>query len=187
MPTEETDNALVRRYQGGDSGAFDELVRRHQDRVFRLASVWLFDPQGAHDVAQEAFLRALSGLRGFAFRASVSTWLYRMTRNVCHEMNRRQQRSARPPRDEVADASQFDTSIEDGETLVAVRAAVGRLPERQRDALLLRVFEDLSVRDTARVMGCRPGTVKAHLSKALANLAADDDLAGRLAAEGRGN
>lgn len=177
MPAEETDNALVRRYQRGDAAAFDDFVRRHQDRVYRLAAVWLYDPQGAQDAAQEAFMRAMSGLHGFLFRASVATWLYRMTRNVCNEMNRRQQRIANPPRELEAGHDEGNFHVGQVETLRAVRNAVRRLPERQRDVVLLRVFEELSVKDTARVMGCRPGTVKAHLSKAMANLARDAELA----------
>lgn len=176
MPATESDNALVRRFLRGDANAFEQLVRRHQDRVFRLASVWLYDSQAAQDAAQETFIRAMSGLRGFLFRASISTWLYRMTRNVCSEMNRRQHKSANPPPVLTPSPAHLDVSVEDNESLLAVRAAVKRLPERQRDAVLLRVFEELSVADTAHVMGCRQGTVKAHLNKALANLARDTQL-----------
>ena len=179
MPAEETDNALVRRYQRGDADAFDVLVRRHQDRVFRLAAVWLYDPQAAPDAAQEAFLRALSGLKGFLFRANVATWLYRMTRNVCNEMNRRAKRHATPPPQLATELVLDEIGVDDADTLRQVRAAVHRLPPRQRDVVLLRLFEELSVADTARVMGCRPGTVKAHLNKALASLSRDDALARR--------
>ncbi len=175
MPAEETDNALVRRFQRGDAGAFEELVRRHQHRVYRLASVWLHDAQAAPDATQETFMRALGGLRGFLFRAHVSTWLYRMTRNVCNELNRKHRRH-RPVADSGPEPGAWDTGAEDAQTVALVRRAVGRLPERQRDVVLLRRFEELSVEDTARVLGCRPGTVKAHLSKALANLARDEAL-----------
>ncbi|MEE8306468.1 MAG: sigma factor, partial [Gammaproteobacteria bacterium] len=84
-----SDAELVRRFQHGDLAAFEALVQRFQDRVYRLALVWLYDPQYAQDASQEVFLRALKGLKGFRFRSAPFTWLYRATRNVCQEFNRK--------------------------------------------------------------------------------------------------
>lgn len=174
MSAADTDIALVRRFNRGDTDAFATLLARHRDRVFRLACVWLRDVQKAEDAAQEAFLRALTTLGGFRFRASVATYLYRMTKNVCSEMNRKEHQTATPER--AADAASAEAEAVRDERVRAVRAALATLPERQRDVVLLRVFEDLSVKDTARVMGLRPGTVKAHLHKAIANLGKHVDL-----------
>ena len=80
-----SDVELVKRFKSGDLDAFDTIVRRFQDRVFRLACVWLHDPQRASDAAQEVFLRSFKGLRAFRFRSTPFTWLYRTTRNVCNE------------------------------------------------------------------------------------------------------
>ncbi|MDJ0927041.1 MAG: sigma-70 family RNA polymerase sigma factor [Gammaproteobacteria bacterium] len=164
-----SDAELVQRFKSGDSLAFDAIVRRFQDRVFRLASVWLHDSQHAGDVSQEVFLRAFKGLRGFRFRAAPFTWLYRVTRNVCNEFNRR--RVPEALEQEPIDYENLpDAQVFHRETARQVRELVDVLPERQREVVLLRIFEELSVKETARAMGCREGTVKALLHKANQNL-----------------
>ena len=153
--------------------AFELFVERHQDRVFRLASAWLYAPEAAADAAQDVFLRAYTGLPRFRFRAAPFTWLYRTLRNVCREYNRRAAAQPLPLEDRdvmIADEAPRRASAE--ERLERVLARIGSLPERQREVVLLRVFEDMSVEDTARTLGCRPGTVKAQLSRALGRLRA---------------
>ena len=88
----ESDNALVRRFQRGDEAAFEQFVERHHERVYRLARVRLDTDSDAADVTQEVFLHAYTGLGRFRFGAAPFTWLYRTTRNVCSEHNRRQRR-----------------------------------------------------------------------------------------------
>lgn len=163
------DAELVRRYRQGDGAAFDEIMRRHQDRVFRLAAVWLRDPQYADDAAQEVFIRAFRGLRRFGNRAEPFTWLYRTTRNVCHEFNR--QRTTDPLPETLTSAQdRAEKELQRLEAAGEVRRLVSALPRRQREVVMLRIFEDCSVRETARAMGCREGTVKALLHKAMVNL-----------------
>ena len=169
---EESDVELVRRFQRGDTDAFDVLVRRHQDRLYRMAAVWLHNDQQAADVVQEVFLRSIRGLGAFRFRAAPFTWLYRTTRNVCHEFNRR--RRTEPLETEPDDPSPgVEQQVTQLDAARNVRSLLSGLPQRQREVVLLRIFEDLSVRDTARAMGCREGTVKALLHKATTRLRQD--------------
>ncbi len=163
-----SDEDLVRQFRAGDDRAFGCIIRRHQDRVYRLAAVWLYDPQQAADVAQEVFLRAHKGLQSFRFRAAVFTWLYRTTRHVCNEHNRK--RRHEPFDEDLLQIPGPTADLHRQQTVAKVRSLVRQLPERQRDALLLRQFEGLSVKDTAHIMGCREGTVKALLHKAMASL-----------------
>ncbi len=167
-----SDVELVKRFKSGDKSAFDAIVTRFQDRVYRLACVWLYDEQQAVDVAQEVFLRSFKGLAGFRFRSAPFTWLYRMTRNVCSEFNRRRRGEAldSEPRDAGRTPEQ---QIADLQAARRVRQLVSVLPARQREVVLLRIFEDLSVRETATAMGCREGTVKALLHKATRRLQLD--------------
>jgi len=170
--TEPSDVELVQRFRSGDPDAFDALVRRHQDRLYRLASVWLRDPVQAEDAVQDVFLRAWHGLRGFRFRAAPFTWLYRTARHVCHEYNRRrtaESLDSEPP--DPADGPERHVQVQ--ETAREVRRLVAVLPPRQREVVMLRIFEELSVADTAQAMGCRQGTVKALLHKAIARLRSD--------------
>lgn len=168
-PNEYTDTQLVQRFQNGEAGAFDDFVRRYQDRVFRMAAVWLYDSQHVEDATQEVFLRGFKGLRRFRFRSEPFTWLYRTTKNVCREFNRRRPFDAleREPTDPTADV---DGDLHRFEAARHVRELVSKLPQRQREVVVLRIFEEMSVRDTAKAMGCREGTVKALLYKATAQL-----------------
>ena len=171
-----TDAELVRRFKRGDRAGFNALVRRHQDRIYRLALVLLDDKQQAADAAQEVFLRAFQGLVRFRFQAEPFTWLFRTTKNVCREFNRR--RTFQPLDMDIPDAAagaggEWDQAYCRG----VVRTLVMGLPERQRDAVMLRVFEELSTADTARAMGCKPGTVKALLHKAMQRLKGDPQVA----------
>ena len=162
--SEPSDAELVRAFQNGDQVAFTHFATRHQDRVYRMAVVWLFDSSLAADVLQETLLRSYSGLGRFRFRASPGTWLLRVCRNICYEENRRGARVRSLPEDYDAPGEEV---VDSSDGLATVMARVTELPPRQREVVMLRIFEDLSVAETARVMGCRPGTVKAHLNKAL--------------------
>ena len=170
-----SDRELVKRFQRGDVRAFESLVHRHQDRIYRLARTRLYVPHEATDAAQEVFLRAYKGLRGFLFTAEPFTWLYRTMLNVCNEYNRRQTRSARLQNELAAEEMEepFSEASNEESDLKKIRRLVTRLPARQQEVVMLRIFEDLSVDETARTMRCRPGTVKALLHKALNNLRDD--------------
>ena len=165
----ESDVELVRRFQRGDPSAYEALVRRYQNRVYRLAAVWLDDAQHAADVTQEVFLRGLKGFKSFRYRAAPFTWLYRTTKNVCREFNRRRPTETLEiePGDPSADT---ENEIKSLQAARRVRELITSLPERQREVVVLRIFEDLSVAETAIAMGCREGTVKALMHKATAGL-----------------
>lgn len=153
------DHELLRRYQAGDRAACDALLARHRDRLFRLAVAWLYRPDDAEDVVQDVFARALQGLQDFRFEAQPATWFYRTCRFVCLEHNRR--RRHEPLVDEPVDPV-------DGPADAAHRRAVhrqlqkalGQLSDAQRDVVLLRNFEELSVRETAAILDVAEGTVK---------------------------
>ena len=166
-----SDVELVRQFKTGNTAAFDAIVLRFQDRIYRLAAVSLYDEQYAADVTQEVFVRSYKGLRSFRFRAQPFTWLYRTTKLVCHEFNRR--RSNDSLDHEPGDTSELpERIVADRERARRVRLLVADLPERQREVVLLRIFEDLSVKETAKALGISEGTVKANLHKATTNLEA---------------
>lgn len=168
---ETSDEQLVRAFQRGDKGAFEVFVKRHQDRVFRLAGLWLHDSSQAGDVLQETLLRSYTGLGRYRFRAQPATWLMRVCRNVCREFNRRRRFDALDTDSPAFSfAPDYGGGLDDDRELEKLRSAVRSLPERQQQVVGLRVLEELSVEETAQVMGCRPGTVKAHLHKAVNNL-----------------
>jgi len=166
----------LRRFAGGDDSAFEGLVHAHQDRVFRLAVALLGRRDEAKDAAQEVFLRAFRALRAWRFEARLGTWLHRLTVNVCRE-SRRQRWSEARKRSRwmrlVAPLLLPGRSVEPAAPSDAegrVGSLVAALPRRQREVVVLRVFTDLSVAETAEVLGVPEGTVKSNFAKAIAAL-----------------
>ena len=163
------DAQLIRRYQSGDVAACNALLARHRDRLFRLAVAWLRDSDEAEDVVQDVFARALRGLRGFRFEATAGTWFYRTCRLVCHEFNRRRfpEGLDHEPTD-VADGPADAAQRRDVQR--RLRRALRVLSPAQRDVVLLRDFEELSVRETAAILDVTEGTVKTQHHRARAKL-----------------
>lgn len=144
------------------------LFERYRDHVFRLSVGFLGGSGLADDAVQEVFLRLANARRPwFAARAKLGTWLYRTTRNVCRELRRRHRREVSlevvPERPSAAGADSADL-------LTDLLAALDTLPERQREAVVLRHLEGATTREAAAAMGCREGSVKTHLHRGLAAL-----------------
>jgi RNA polymerase sigma-70 factor, ECF subfamily len=167
------DRALVDACLSGRLDAFDVIVERHQRAVYQLCVRFARRHEDAADLTQEVFLRAYRGLRRFRGDATLGTWLYRIGVNVClnHVESRR---PATSPLDAVpepaAKAEDPASAIARGERSAVVRAAVGRLPRKQRATLILRVYHELSHQEIASVLGTSVGAVKANFFHALENL-----------------
>jgi RNA polymerase sigma-70 factor, ECF subfamily len=167
------DRALVAACLAGRREAFDELVVRHRRAIYQVCYRFVGNHEDATDLAQETFLRGYRALRNFKGDAQVGTWLYRIAVNVC--LNKV---SARPVRTEPIDERSTVPSLEpdvvsrlvSAERAEQVRAAVARLPPRQRATLILRVYEDLPHQEIARLLGSSVGAVKANFFHALQNL-----------------
>lgn len=162
----QSDSDLVRLFQTGDRGAFEELVNRYYQRIYRLAYASLKSGDDAADVTQEVFQRAYTGLHRFRFKAEPFSWLFRTMSNVCREYNRKRRLDLDIVEVEPSNDS-FENALLARWELEHLRRCVLGLPRRQRDVFLLRVFEDRSVEQTAQILGCRKGTVKSLLHSAL--------------------
>jgi len=167
------EQALVRACLEGRAGAFDVLVARHSRAVYRLCYRFLGSHADAADAAQEVFLRAFRALPQFKGESSIGTWLYRIGVNLC--LNRRGLKTLpteplddRDPR--AAHEPDAMARLLEEERASRVRSAIAQLPDRQRAALILRVYHDLSHQEIARVLGSSEGAVKANFFHALRNL-----------------
>jgi RNA polymerase sigma-70 factor (ECF subfamily) len=173
-PVARSDEArLVERSQAGDRLAFEELVRRHADRLYAVALRFVADADEAEEVTQEAFLRAWRSIDKFELRSQFFTWLYRIGIN---EAKRRAER--RPPAGTVSSIE--DTPIEDapdwseapefraeqGHLRRVLEEAVRALPFEYRAPLILRDVEGLSTQEAADVMELREAAFKSRLHRA---------------------
>lgn len=180
---ETSDEALVARAVAGDTSAFDLLVTRYQDRVYRLACRLTGRDTDALDVLQDTFLHVFRHLKSFRGEASFSTWLYRIATNAALMHQRTRARHLTEPLDdflprfdgtsthrqtpEELQAAARVEEILNRELLAAkVREAVERLPELYRAAFVLRDLEEMPTDEVAVILGVEPATVRQRVHRA---------------------
>jgi RNA polymerase sigma-70 factor (ECF subfamily) len=165
------DRALLERHLGGDSAAFSELVRRHQDRLWAVAIRTLGDREEAADAVQDALLSAYRAAGSFRGDAKVSTWLHRIVVNACLDRARRQQ--ARPtvplPDDDRHPAA--GDALANRELATDLGRALAVLPSEQRLAIVLVDAQGYPVDEVARLLSVPVGTIKSRCSRGRARLA----------------
>ena len=179
LPAGSTDDReLVRRAQREDKLAFEELIRRHQHRVFAVAGGILKRREDVEDIAQQVFVKAYFSLKRFDQRAAFSTWLYKITVNECWDMLRK--RKVRPlvfeadlseeqARQVISSAgkSKDEPDISDRlETRQRVERLLDGLDERDRLMLILKEVEGFSIEEIAEVLDLNANTVKVRLFRA---------------------
>lgn len=169
-----TETDLVRRAQAGNQEAWTELVRLHQQGVFRLAYLHLGDAAEAEDVAQDCFVRAYRSLRRFDVQRPVRPWLLRITSNLASNRRRSAGRYwaalQRAGREQPLEAVGPERSSAGAAEANELWAAVRRLPERMQNVIYLRYFLELSIEETAAALDLPQGTVKSQTHRALASL-----------------
>ena len=171
------DEELVARSRGGALDSFNQLVLRWERPIYALAYRVIGREEDARDVAQETFLRAFRALGGFKGQAKFSSWLYRITLNLCRDWIRRERRSNIAPVPEGVDIVELAgeaTPTETIEDLVsrkqlgeAVARAMALLPEEQRTAIILKEYHGLTFQEIADLLDCPLSTVKTRLYQGL--------------------
>ncbi|OGW72303.1 MAG: hypothetical protein A2Y02_00190 [Omnitrophica bacterium GWA2_52_12] len=170
----ESDEALVASAKLGHDGAFNELVRRHKEKMLRLAWVWTGNAEDGKDVSQEAFVKAYQGLKKFDGRAKFSTWLSAITANAARDHLRKRRLKRFLLWREVRDMDFFLESVPDnspgpergasrGELAGQIQKIIAVLPEKQRVFFVLRFMDGHSLHEIAEMTGVAEGTVKAGL------------------------
>jgi RNA polymerase sigma-70 factor, ECF subfamily len=162
--------------QRGAPGAFHMLYEAYYRRVYNQVLYLIGDEIQAQDVLQSIFLKVFGGLRGFRFRSSLATWIYRIARNECQDFNRRRGASQVPLEAVLGSNDEMDSrplSYDQHarhERQEIIYQAVMQLPLKLREVVLLRYVEDLSYNEIGSVLGCSLGTVASRLSRALEEL-----------------
>lgn len=176
-PVEPDDLVLVRRAQAGDLEAYDQLVRRHQERVYSTVYHMTSNHEDAADLTQDAFIKAYNALRGFKGDCAFFTWIYRIAVN--RTLNFLKQRRNRTPNlslndldfnaehdpDVVALVSEQTPrrQVDLGELQEKLNAAMQKLSEVHRMVVVLHDIQGLPHEEIAAIMDCNPGTVRSRL------------------------
>lgn len=161
-----TDEDLVTRARARDPHAMNELVKRHHGGAFRVALGILRDEEDAADVTQEAFLKAFKGLGGFRGEASFKTWLLTIVANeargALRKAGRRKELSLTAVGPVPSAEKGTEERLEEAEDAARVRELLTHLPEKQREAVTLRVFEGLSFREIGGIIGSSEGAARVN-------------------------
>jgi RNA polymerase sigma-70 factor, ECF subfamily len=155
----------------GDRGALDTLLARHVDRIHAVCRRILGNDHDALDATQEALLAVARGIGSFDGRAQFSTWCYRIATNAALDETRRRNRRPRPAESLPEVASGDPPTDERVADVLDVDAALARLPEEQRVAVVLRDLAGLDYAEIAAVLGIPPGTVRSRIARGRAALA----------------
>jgi RNA polymerase sigma-70 factor (ECF subfamily) len=165
------DRELVDRAQAGDLAAFEELVRRHQQGLFSYLYRMCRNSSDAEEMAQAAMVKAWEKLGGFRGASSFKTWLYRIGTNLCFNL-----RTRRKPTEELSetmaapDCERPEQAYQQRVREEAVRTALAGLPNDQRAALVLSVYQDMSYKEIADALGKTVRAVDSLLFRAKTNL-----------------
>ena len=172
---------LIRQVLSGNDDAFAQLVTVYEKQVYHLCLKMTGSSEDAADLAQEAFFKAWKGLRFYKFESSFSTWLFRLTTNVCIDHLRKQKRKnvLSLTVDDEEDGQEME--LMDREPLpeeqllsrernCQIRTAMTRLDEAARTILVLRVVEDLTYEQIGQILDLNVGTVKSRIARARAKL-----------------
>lgn len=167
---------LVRLAQGGCPDAFRTLVERYQQRIYLFCFRYLRDSCDAKEVCQDTFVRAYDALARYRPRARFTTWLFRISLNLCHDRSRARRptvkRSTRRESEEFpCPAAAPDRAAELAADMVKLDRGLAALPEKLRDVLILSCLDNLSHGECAAILKCSERAVEGRLYRARRELA----------------
>jgi RNA polymerase sigma-70 factor (ECF subfamily) len=170
-----SDNELIARFLGGERAAFDELVLRYREQVCATAYRMVGNAETAEEIAQEAFIRVFRGLGKFRKKANFTTWLYRITMNLCYdEYSRRKKAAELNPQAEGATAQATAEApsemLSDNERKQWLECQIETLPFKQRSTIMLRIFRGMSFKEIGRALGCSAGSARVNYRHAVLKL-----------------
>ncbi len=176
----------MRRFQAGDAGAFEALLRRHRTRVFQYLLRFTGDRGRAEDLLQETWLKVIGAAARWEPRARFTTWLWAVARNLALDEIRRAALRRTEPLDPPGEATlPFadsgplpDRAAELSQVRPHLEAAIAALPEEQREVFVLREYAGLGFREIAEISGAPENTVKSRMRYALEALRARLEAAG---------
>ena len=164
------DMDLVLEVQKGNRSAYTGLVQRYEKQLFRLLVKFVHDEELARDIMQEAFLKTYMSLPKFEFRCSFKNWLYKIALNTARNKIRALREMENIEDVVILEICLIEKNMVYEEQIQELRQFVEKLPEKQKKALELRVFHDLSFKEVSTLMNCPYDTAKANYRHAMLKL-----------------
>jgi len=179
------DTNLILQAQKGNESAFEELVYCYDRSVLSIALKYTRDEDDAKDLYQEVFIRVYRGLKNFRFESEFSTWIYRITTNVCLSYKSKskenlrvsidedfndEEREISPTQELIYDGSSPEEITSEADIKDIVDEAVESLSPKQKMTFILKHYEGYKIREIAEMLNCKEGTVKKYLFDAIKNL-----------------
>jgi RNA polymerase sigma-70 factor (ECF subfamily) len=172
-----SDSELINQFNNGNKEAFTKLIERYQHKIYNSTFRMLGNHEDARDMAQETFIRVYKNLSKFEANSSFSTWLFRITTNICRDELRRRQRKIKTSNLSGEEASERNLQgmkeINNPEKIsianelnVTIQELVNQLVPEQKTVFVLREFEGLNYQEIANILDISMGTVKSRLSRA---------------------
>jgi RNA polymerase sigma-70 factor (ECF subfamily) len=162
-----SDEEIIARTLAGEKNLFEQLIRKYNQRLYRIGMSVLEHEADAEDAMQAAYIKAYEHLPDFQHRAAFGTWLMRIMLNQCYEQKRRRREihtNFEP--DNLVTMSTAENELANKELSNALHQAVARLPEKYRLVFVLRELEELSVRETSQALDIEESNVKVRLNRA---------------------
>ena len=172
------ENSLILAAQKGDGAAFEELIYRYDKNVLGIAYSFINNNEDAKDIYQEVFLRVFKGIKNFEFRSEFSTWLFRITTNVCLTYRSQKKKFAYTSLDEepdeedgeqrslseiITDGATPDIQALTSEVSAKIENGIDKLSPQQRLVFTLKHYQGYKIKEIASIMNCSEGTVKNYL------------------------
>lgn len=172
------DELLLRRAQRGDPDAFEQLLTPLENKIWRVCWHYTGDREAASDCGQEAMIRIWKGLGNYRGDCAFETWVYRVAANCCMDWLRKKRRdrseSIEPLKEQGFDPADEKARTEDQAVAAdehrQLRECIARLPEDQREALVMTQLEGIPYEVTAKRLGVTEGTVKSRVNRAKTKL-----------------
>lgn len=171
-----TEAEIIEKVVSGDSDAFEALVTKYEKQIYAMGMRYTGNQQDAMDITQEVFLRVFRFIKNFNAQSSFSTWIYRITVNVCKDILAKKRRIQELPLDGESEDGEYTIDIEDfsysPEAVMqshqlrdSIASAIAKLPEKYRNIIIMRELNDMSYEDIGRVLDIEQGTVKSRISR----------------------
>lgn len=166
-----SDNEVIELVRKGERSAFSLLVRRHQKSLLRLSMRFVKDMDMAEDIVQDSFIKAYERLHSFEARSTFRSWLFQIAINTAkNKLRDRREDTTDIENIPLAVAARAETGLLHNAVADLIQRHVEDLPFKQRTALTLRIYEDLSFKEIAEIMECPYDTAKANYRHALMRL-----------------